>query len=73
MIAFAATAIEKGAVAVLGARPVGVPAIVVPVSGETDNRVMALENDTDGAGAAVLFAILDTKPTIAAGDFVVVA
>ena len=40
---FAATAIEKGAVAVLGARPVGVPAIVVPVSGETDNRVMALE------------------------------
>lgn len=54
---FAATAIEKGAVAVLGARPVGVPAIVVPVSGETDNRVMALENDTDGAGAAVLAAL----------------
>ncbi|CAM3120694.1 UDP-N-acetylmuramoyl-tripeptide--D-alanyl-D-alanine ligase [Tsukamurella hominis] len=57
--AFAATAIEKGAVAVLGARPVGVPAIVVPVSGETDNRVMALENDTDGAGAAVLGALGD--------------
>lgn len=56
---FAATAIEKGAVAVLGARPVGVPAIVVPVSGETDNRVMALENDTDGAGAAVLTALGD--------------
>ncbi|BDD82107.1 UDP-N-acetylmuramoyl-tripeptide--D-alanyl-D-alanine ligase [Tsukamurella pulmonis] len=54
---FAATAIEKGAVAVLGARPVGVPAIVVPVSGETDNRVMALENDSDGAGAAVLRAL----------------
>ncbi|TWS19680.1 UDP-N-acetylmuramoyl-tripeptide--D-alanyl-D-alanine ligase [Tsukamurella asaccharolytica] len=54
---FAATAIEKGAVAVLGARPVGVPAIVVPVSGETDNRVMALENDADGAGAAVLGAL----------------
>ncbi|NMD57706.1 MULTISPECIES: UDP-N-acetylmuramoyl-tripeptide--D-alanyl-D-alanine ligase [Tsukamurella] len=56
---FAATAIEKGAVAVLGARPVGVPAIVVPVSGETDNRVMALENDVDGAGAAVLKALGD--------------
>ena len=56
---FAATAIDKGAVAVLGARPVGVPAIVVPVSGETDNRVMALENDTDGAGAAVLKALGD--------------
>ncbi|ADG79250.1 UDP-N-acetylmuramoyl-tripeptide--D-alanyl-D-alanine ligase OS=Tsukamurella paurometabola (strain ATCC 8368 / DSM / CCUG 35730 / CIP 100753 / JCM 10117 /KCTC 9821 / NBRC 16120 / NCIMB 702349 / NCTC 13040) OX=521096 GN=murF PE=3 SV=1 [Tsukamurella paurometabola] len=56
---FAATAIEKGAVAVLGARPVGVPAIVVPVSGETDNRVMALESDTDGAGAAVLTALGD--------------
>lgn len=56
---FAATAIEKGAVAVLGARPVGVPAIVVPVSGETDNRVMALENDTDGTGAAVLKALGD--------------
>ncbi|MET9327042.1 UDP-N-acetylmuramoyl-tripeptide--D-alanyl-D-alanine ligase [Tsukamurella sp. NPDC003166] len=56
---FAATAVEKGAVAVLGARPVGVPAIVVPVSGETDNRVMALENDVDGAGAAVLKALGD--------------
>ncbi|MGX9294388.1 UDP-N-acetylmuramoyl-tripeptide--D-alanyl-D-alanine ligase [Tsukamurella paurometabola] len=56
---FAATAVAKGAVAVLGARPVGVPAIVVPVSGETDNRVMALENDTDGAGAAVLKALGD--------------
>lgn len=54
---FAATAVRKGAVAVLGARPVGVPAIVVPVSGETDNRVMALENDADGAGAAVLGAL----------------
>ncbi|TWS25851.1 UDP-N-acetylmuramoyl-tripeptide--D-alanyl-D-alanine ligase [Tsukamurella sputi] len=73
---FAATAIEKGAVAVLGARPVGVPAIVVPVSGETDNRVMALENDTDGAGAAVLKALGDlaahcTKALAAAGLTVV--
>ncbi|KXO89519.1 UDP-N-acetylmuramoyl-tripeptide--D-alanyl-D-alanine ligase [Tsukamurella pseudospumae] len=56
---FAATAVQKGAVAVLGARSVGVPAIVVPVSGETDNRVMALENDVDGAGAAVLKALGD--------------
>ncbi|GAA4407497.1 UDP-N-acetylmuramoyl-tripeptide--D-alanyl-D-alanine ligase [Tsukamurella soli] len=54
---FAAQAAAQGAVAVLAARPVGVPAIVVPVSGETDNRVMALENDADGAGAAVLGAL----------------
>ncbi|MDF0532459.1 UDP-N-acetylmuramoyl-tripeptide--D-alanyl-D-alanine ligase [Tsukamurella sp. 8F] len=54
---FAAAAVEKGAAAVLAARPVGVPAIVVPVTGETDNRVMALESDADGAGAAVLGAL----------------
>ncbi|GAB3127760.1 UDP-N-acetylmuramoyl-tripeptide--D-alanyl-D-alanine ligase [Tsukamurella serpentis] len=54
---YARAAVDRGAVAVLGARPVGVPAIVVPVSGVTDNRVMALENDTDGAGAAVLAAL----------------
>jgi UDP-N-acetylmuramoyl-tripeptide--D-alanyl-D-alanine ligase len=54
---FAAGAVARGAVAVLAARPVGVPAVVVPVDGTTDNRVMALENDTDGAGAAVLRAL----------------
>ncbi len=54
---FAAGAVEQGALAVLAARPVGVPAIVVPVTGDTDNRVMALEHDADGAGAAVLAAL----------------
>lgn len=52
----AAAAVAAGAVGVLAARPVGVPAIVVdPVP--TDSRAMALEFDTDGSGAAVLAAL----------------
>lgn len=54
---FAERAINRGAAAVLAARPVGVPAVVVPVHGVTDNRVMALESDIDGGGAAVLAAL----------------
>lgn len=54
---FAATAVAAGAVAVLAARPVGVPAVVVdPVPGDAGNA-MALEHDTDGSGAAVLAAL----------------
>ena len=53
----AAAAIEAGAVAVLAARPVGVPAIVVEPIGETETNAMALEHDTDGSGAAVLAAL----------------
>lgn len=54
----AVAAIEAGAVAVLAARPVGVPAIVVPplLSG-IPSRAMALEHDRDGSGAAVLAAL----------------
>ncbi|WP_066906996.1 UDP-N-acetylmuramoyl-tripeptide--D-alanyl-D-alanine ligase [Millisia brevis] len=52
----AAGAVAAGAIGVLAARPVGVPAIVVdPVP--TDSRAMALESDTDGSGAAVLAAL----------------
>ncbi len=57
---FAAAAFGAGAVAVLAARPVGVPAIVVtpqaaPADGAADAGV--LEYDTDGSGAAVLAAL----------------
>ncbi|QCB51467.1 UDP-N-acetylmuramoyl-tripeptide--D-alanyl-D-alanine ligase [Rhodococcus sp. PAMC28707] len=52
----AAAAVAAGAAAVLAARPVGVPAIVVePVP--HDGRAMALEHDRDGSGAAVLGAL----------------
>ncbi|MEV6773195.1 UDP-N-acetylmuramoyl-tripeptide--D-alanyl-D-alanine ligase [Nocardia sp. NPDC051030] len=53
---FAAKAVDQGAAAVLAARPVGVPAIVVePRLGNT--RAIALAHDTDGSGAAVLDAL----------------
>ena len=55
---FAAAAIDKGAVAVLAARPVGVPAIVVEPSGtleETGSDVFA--NDADGSASAVIIAL----------------
>ncbi|PQP25614.1 UDP-N-acetylmuramoyl-tripeptide--D-alanyl-D-alanine ligase [Rhodococcus opacus] len=54
----AASAVEAGAVAVLAARPVGVPAIVVtPTPSDIPSKAMALEHDTDGSGAAVLAAL----------------
>lgn len=53
----AAAAIAAGAIAVLAARPVGVPAIVVEPIGVTRSNAMALEHDTDGSGAAVLAAL----------------
>ena len=45
-----------GAVAVLAARPVGVPAIVVPPQARASGGRLAgvLEHDADGSGAAVL-------------------
>ncbi|NIL74492.1 UDP-N-acetylmuramoyl-tripeptide--D-alanyl-D-alanine ligase [Rhodococcus kyotonensis] len=52
----AAAAIDAGAVAVLAARPIGVPAIVVEPTPH-DGRAMALEHDHDGSGAAVLAAL----------------
>lgn len=53
----AGAAIAAGAVAVLAARPVGVPAIVVEPAFAGGSRAMALEHDTDGSGAAVLGAL----------------
>jgi UDP-N-acetylmuramoyl-tripeptide--D-alanyl-D-alanine ligase len=65
---FAAGAVEQGAVAVLAARPVGVPAIVVEpaarsAAGETAS---VLEHDTDGSGAAVLAALARLAAAVAA-------
>ncbi|SER37902.1 UDP-N-acetylmuramoyl-tripeptide--D-alanyl-D-alanine ligase [Corynebacterium cystitidis] len=52
---FAQTAIEKGAVGVLAAREVGVPAVIVPPvqRRENDNSDLAL-NDPDGSASAVV-------------------
>ncbi len=64
---FAATAVASGAVAVLAARPVGVPAIVVrPEPGAADAASGALEHDTDGSGAAVLAALGRLAAAVAA-------
>ncbi|MBI3225317.1 MAG: UDP-N-acetylmuramoyl-tripeptide--D-alanyl-D-alanine ligase [Mycolicibacterium cosmeticum] len=63
---FAATAAAAGAVAVLAARPVGVPAIVVPAAEDLDSASGALEYDTDGSGAAVLAALARLAAAVAA-------
>lgn len=70
----AAGAVAAGAVAVLAARPVGVPAIVVEPLGPSDTNAMALEHDTDGSGAAVLAALgrLAHAATTALPDLTVV-
>ncbi|OBG40141.1 MULTISPECIES: UDP-N-acetylmuramoyl-tripeptide--D-alanyl-D-alanine ligase [Mycolicibacter] len=62
----AASAVDAGAVAVLAARPVGVPAIVVePVA--SDSRSGALEHDDEaGSGAAVLAALAKLAAAVAA-------
>jgi UDP-N-acetylmuramoyl-tripeptide--D-alanyl-D-alanine ligase len=54
---FAAAAVSAGAVAVLAARAVGVPAIVVE---------RGVEHDTDGSGAAVLAALARLAGAVAA-------
>ncbi|MBH0780108.1 UDP-N-acetylmuramoyl-tripeptide--D-alanyl-D-alanine ligase [Nocardia bovistercoris] len=55
---FADGAIASGAVAVLAARPVGVPAVVVaPKPGTVPASSVALAGDSDGSGAAVLAAL----------------
>jgi len=64
----AAAAVAAGAVAVLAARPVGVPAIVVtpqPRAAGTDISGV-LEHDTDGSGAAVLAALAKLAEAVAA-------
>ncbi|MFD3705199.1 UDP-N-acetylmuramoyl-tripeptide--D-alanyl-D-alanine ligase [Nocardia sp. NPDC058658] len=57
---YAAQAVAAGAVAVLAARPVGVPAIVVaPELGSVPATSVALSSDADGSGAAVLAALAE--------------
>lgn len=63
---FAAGAVAAGAVAVLAARPVGVPAIVVPPAAAADENAGVLEYDTDGSGAAVLSALAKLATAVAA-------
>jgi UDP-N-acetylmuramoyl-tripeptide--D-alanyl-D-alanine ligase len=63
----AASAVAAGAVAVLAARPVGVPAIVVsPAAVVADTGAGVLEHDTDGSGAAVLAALAKLAAAVAA-------
>ena len=62
----AAGAMAAGAVAVLAARPVGVPASVVPPAAAADENAGVLEYDTDGSGAAVLSALARLATAVAA-------
>ena len=62
----AASAVAAGAVAVLAARPVGVPAIVVAPRTADDGRAGVLEHDADGSGAAVLAALAKLATAVAA-------
>ncbi|BCZ24037.1 UDP-N-acetylmuramoyl-tripeptide--D-alanyl-D-alanine ligase [Mycobacterium senriense] len=61
----AASAVAAGAVAVLAARPVGVPAIVVAPEGASGSRAGVLEHDPDGSGAAVLAALARLAQAVA--------
>jgi UDP-N-acetylmuramoyl-tripeptide--D-alanyl-D-alanine ligase len=63
---FAAAAVGSGAVAVLAARPVGVPAIIVEPRAPQDAAAGVLEYDTDGSGAAVLAALARLAAAVAA-------
>ncbi len=62
----ARSAVAAGAVAVLAARPVGVPAVVVTPAAAPDARAGVLEHDADGSGAAVLAALAKLARTVAA-------
>ena len=67
---FADSAVRAGAVAVLAARPVGVPAIVVPPAPRPQRvgggLAGVLEHDADGSGAAVLAALAKLARAVAA-------
>jgi len=67
----AVSAVAAGAVAVLAARPVGVPAIVVAPDAHAAQRgdgglAGVLEHDTDGSGAAVLAGLAKLAAAVAA-------
>ncbi|MDT5336994.1 MAG: UDP-N-acetylmuramoyl-tripeptide--D-alanyl-D-alanine ligase, partial [Mycobacterium sp.] len=60
-------AVAAGAAAVLAARPVGVPAIVVPpLADAVGSGASVLEYDSDGSGAAVLEALAKLAAAVAA-------
>ncbi len=66
----APSAVAAGAVVVLAARPVGVPAILVTqatqsASSGTEARAGVLEHDADGSGAAVLAALAKLAKAVA--------
>src|SRR5882757_2777418 len=61
---FAADAIRVGAVAVLAAREVPAPAVLVPPVDFRASRALALAGDTDGAGAAVLAGLAALARTV---------
>ncbi|MBW0012780.1 UDP-N-acetylmuramoyl-tripeptide--D-alanyl-D-alanine ligase, partial [Mycobacterium sp.] len=63
----AASAVAAGAVAVLAARPVGVPAVVVPrePGAQAAEGGLVLEHDADGSGAAVLAALAKLAKAVA--------
>jgi UDP-N-acetylmuramoyl-tripeptide--D-alanyl-D-alanine ligase len=63
--AFAADAIAAGAVAVLAARAVPVPSVLVPPVEGLSRRAFVLAGDTDGAGAAVLAALAALARSVA--------
>lgn len=54
---YAATAIGQGAAAVLAARPVDVPSIIVPPVAPTASNADIYANDPEGHGAAVIEAL----------------
>ncbi|AMC64404.1 UDP-N-acetylmuramoyl-tripeptide--D-alanyl-D-alanine ligase [Mycobacterium tuberculosis variant africanum] len=62
----AASAVAAGAAVVLAARPVGVPAIVVPPVAAPNVLAGVLEHDNDGSGAAVLAALAKLATAVAA-------
>jgi UDP-N-acetylmuramoyl-tripeptide--D-alanyl-D-alanine ligase len=62
----ARAAVRNGAVAVLAARPVGVPAIVVRPGETVNTGASVLEHDRDGSGAAVLEALAKLAKAVAA-------
>jgi UDP-N-acetylmuramoyl-tripeptide--D-alanyl-D-alanine ligase len=63
---FSAAAVGAGAVVVLAARSVGVPAIIVEPGAAHDPAASVLEHDTDGSGAAVLGALARLAAAVAA-------
>ncbi|WP_018684563.1 UDP-N-acetylmuramoyl-tripeptide--D-alanyl-D-alanine ligase [Actinokineospora enzanensis] len=63
---FAARAVAAGAAAVLAAREVDAPAVIVPLVTEAHTRAFALAADKDGSGAAVLAALAALARLVAA-------